>query len=210
MLISFGFIKVGEGQKQVFVDDVFYKVVDCYDLMNDLMFGGFYCVWKDVLVFILVLFKLGVGGWWFLDGVGGIGDIVMCVVEKFGCIVSVVVCDINDFMLGVGWDWVVKVGLLDLIIFFQGNVEELLFFDNSFDVFMIVFGICNVLDILKVLCEVCWVLKWGGCFLCFEFFEVDVLVFDKIYDVFFFNVILVMGWMVIGDGEFYCYFVELI
>ncbi len=36
--------------KQGLVDDVFHKVADRYDLMNDLMSGGLHRLWKDMLV----------------------------------------------------------------------------------------------------------------------------------------------------------------
>ena len=46
----FGFANVPLDEKQGMVDDVFHKVADRYDLMNDLMSGGLHRLWKDVLV----------------------------------------------------------------------------------------------------------------------------------------------------------------
>lgn len=210
MPTSFGFTKVGEGQKQALVDDVFHKVAERYDLMNDLMSGGFHRVWKDALVSTLAPPKSGAGGWRLLDVAGGTGDIATRVVEKSGRTVNAVVCDINDSMLGVGRDRAAKAGLSDLITFSQGNAEELPFPDKSFDAFTIAFGIRNVPDIPKALREARRVLRRGGRFLCLEFSEVDVPALDKIYDAFSFNAIPAMGRMVTGDGEPYRYLVESI
>lgn len=210
MPTSFGFTKVGEGQKQALVDDVFHKVAERYDLMNDLMSGGFHRVWKDALVSTLAPPKSGAGGWRLLDVAGGTGDIATRVVEKSGRTVNAVVCDINDSMLGVGRDRAAKAGLSDLITFSQGNAEELPFPDKSFDAFTIAFGIRNVPDIPKALREARRVLRRGGRFLCLEFSEVDVPALDKIYDAFSFNAIPAMGRMFTGDGEPFRYLVESI
>ena len=43
----FGFSNIPLGEKQGRVDDVFHKVADRYDLMNDLMSGGLHRVWKE-------------------------------------------------------------------------------------------------------------------------------------------------------------------
>ena len=50
METSYGFSTVGVGDKQPLVDRVFSRVAGRYDLMNDLMSGGFHRVWKDALV----------------------------------------------------------------------------------------------------------------------------------------------------------------
>ena len=41
------FPQVGAGEKQPLVNDVFHKVANRYDLMNDLMSGGLHRLWKD-------------------------------------------------------------------------------------------------------------------------------------------------------------------
>jgi ubiquinone/menaquinone biosynthesis C-methylase UbiE len=46
----FGFKTVKESEKQTFVSEVFHKVANKYDLMNDLMSGGLHRYWKDELV----------------------------------------------------------------------------------------------------------------------------------------------------------------
>jgi demethylmenaquinone methyltransferase / 2-methoxy-6-polyprenyl-1,4-benzoquinol methylase len=54
------------------------------------------------------------------------------------------------------------------------------------------------------------VLKPGGRFMCLEFSQVDMPVLDKVYDVWSFNAIPVMGKAVTGDGDSYQYLVESI
>ena len=46
----FGDQRVPLAEKQGLVDDVFHKVADRYDLMNDLMSAGLHRLWKDALV----------------------------------------------------------------------------------------------------------------------------------------------------------------
>lgn len=210
MPTSFGFTKVAEGQKQALVDDVFHKVAERYDLMNDMMSGGFHRVWKDAMVSFLAPPKSAVSGWRLLDVAGGTGDIATRVVERSGKAVKATVCDINESMLQVGRDRAEKAGLSDLIAFSQGNAEELPFADKSFDAYTIAFGIRNVPDIPKALREARRVLKRGGRFLCLEFSDVDIPVLDKVYDAFSFNAIPKMGQWVTGDGEPYQYLVESI
>ena len=210
MPTSFGFKRVSEGQKQALVDDVFHKVAERYDLMNDFMSGGLHRVWKDAMVSFLAPPRSGPVDWKLLDVAGGTGDIATRVVERSGRSAKAVVCDINESMLGVGRDRARKAGLSNLISFSQGNAENLPFAENSFDAYTIAFGIRNVPDIPKALSEARRVLKRGGRFLCLEFSEVDVPVLDRVYDSFSFNAIPAMGKWVTGDGDPYRYLVESI
>ena len=210
MPTSFGFTRVAEGHKQALVDDVFHKVAERYDLMNDLMSGGLHRVWKDAMVSFLAPPKTESANWRLLDVAGGTGDIATRVVRRSNETARAVVCDINESMLGVGRDRAEKAGLSDLITFSQGNAEELPFPDKSFDAYTIAFGIRNVPDIPKALREARRVLKRGGRFLCLEFSEVDVPMLDKVYDTFSFKAIPAMGRWVTGDGDPYKYLVESI
>ncbi|TIP42765.1 MAG: bifunctional demethylmenaquinone methyltransferase/2-methoxy-6-polyprenyl-1,4-benzoquinol methylase, partial [Mesorhizobium sp.] len=71
METSYGFRKVGAGEKQPLVNDVFHKVANRYDLMNDLMSAGLHRLWKDAMVAWLNPPKRP--GWKVLDVAGGTG-----------------------------------------------------------------------------------------------------------------------------------------
>src|SRR6185436_15857007 len=119
-------------------------------------------------------------------------------------------CDINADMLDVGRNRAVARHLDQQVSFVEGNAEALAFGDRSFDAYTIAFGIRNVPRIDAALREAYRVLKPGGRFLCLEFSTVDVPGFDRIYELYSFNVIPAMGRAVTGDAESYRYLVESI
>lgn len=205
---SFGFKAVDEDAKQELVNDVFHKVADRYDLMNDLMSAGMHRVWKDAMIAWLAPSKRP--GWTSLDVAGGTGDIAFRIVEASDRQAQVSVLDINGSMLGVGQTRAIKKGLADNLEFVEANAEELPFEDNRFDAYTIAFGIRNVPHIDKALSEAYRVLKPGGRFLCLEFSEVDLPLLDKIYDQWSFNAIPRIGKMITGDADSYSYLVESI
>ncbi|WP_310187350.1 bifunctional demethylmenaquinone methyltransferase/2-methoxy-6-polyprenyl-1,4-benzoquinol methylase UbiE [Mesorhizobium sp. BE184] len=208
METSYGFQKVEAGEKQPLVNEVFHKVADRYDLMNDLMSAGLHRLWKDAMVAWLHPPKRP--GWRVLDVAGGTGDIAFRIVEASGRNAAATVLDINGSMLTVGRDRAEKYDLLGNVDFVEANAEELPFPDNSFDAYTIAFGIRNVPRIEVALAEAYRVLKIGGRFLCLEFSEVDMPLLDKAYEAWSFNAIPRIGRMVTGDGEPYAYLVESI
>ncbi len=211
MATSYGFHKVGEGQKQPLVNDVFHKVASRYDIMNDLMSVGMHRLWKYSMVAALAPPRSpssSSGTWHCLDVAGGTGDIAMRVVEASGKNCKATVLDINSSMLAVGEERARSRGLANSIDFVEGNAEKLPFETNQFDAYTIAFGIRNVPDINKALREAFRVLKPGGRFLCLEFSEVELPILDKIYDQWSMNVIPKIGRLVTGDEEPYQYLVE--
>lgn len=208
METSYGFRQVGEGEKQPLVNEVFHKVANRYDLMNDLMSAGMHRVWKDAMVAWLNPPKRP--GWRSLDVAGGTGDIAFKIVEASDRNAHVTVLDINGSMLSVGRERAEKKGLAENVDFVEANAEELPFEDNRFDAYTIAFGIRNVPRIDVALSEAFRVLKPGGRFLCLEFSEVEMPLLDKAYDAWSFNAIPKIGKAVTGDGEPYSYLVESI
>ncbi|MBZ9865959.1 bifunctional demethylmenaquinone methyltransferase/2-methoxy-6-polyprenyl-1,4-benzoquinol methylase UbiE [Mesorhizobium sp. CA15] len=208
METSYGFRKVGEGEKQPLVNDVFHKVANRYDLMNDLMSAGLHRLWKDATVAWLNPPKRA--GWKVLDVAGGTGDIAFRIIEASQRQAHATVLDINGSMLAVGRDRAEKLGLAANTDFVEANAEELPFEDGSFDAYTIAFGIRNVPRIEVALDEAYRVLKRGGRFLCLEFSEVDMPLLDKAYEAWSFNAIPKIGKAVTGDGEPYSYLVESI
>jgi demethylmenaquinone methyltransferase/2-methoxy-6-polyprenyl-1,4-benzoquinol methylase len=204
---DFGFRQVSLDDKQALVDDVFHSVARRYDLMNDLMSGGLHRAWKAALVTAVNPPK-GDRPFALLDLAGGTGDVAFRVVDAGGPGTHVTVADINADMLEVGRERAAKLG--HGIEFIEANAEALPFPDRSFDAVTIAFGIRNVPRIDVALGEIYRVLKIGGRFLCLEFSSVDVPGLDRLYDLYSFNVIPVVGRAVTGDAEAYRYLVESI
>jgi demethylmenaquinone methyltransferase/2-methoxy-6-polyprenyl-1,4-benzoquinol methylase len=208
METSYGFKSVGPGDKQPLVNEVFHKVANRYDLMNDLMSAGLHRLWKDAMVTWLNPPKRP--GWKVLDVAGGTGDIAFRIVDASHGNAHATVLDINGSMLSVGRDRAEKKGLSGNTDFVEANAEELPFADATFDAYTIAFGIRNVPRIDVALAEAFRVLKPGGRFLCLEFSEVEMPLLDKAYEAWSFNAIPKIGKMVTGDGEPYSYLVESI
>ncbi|WP_350335798.1 bifunctional demethylmenaquinone methyltransferase/2-methoxy-6-polyprenyl-1,4-benzoquinol methylase UbiE [Coralliovum pocilloporae] len=207
---SFGFQTVPLGDKQGLVNDVFHKVAERYDLMNDLMSGGMHRLWKDAMIAWLCPPKSGKHSYRTIDVAGGTGDIAFRIVEASRGSAHVRVTDINESMLRVGKDRAKARSLSKQTDFVVGNAEDLPYGPGEFDAYTIAFGIRNVPRIDKALREAHRVLKRGGRFMCLEFSEVEMPVLDKVYDAFSFGAIPKIGEMVTGDGQPYQYLVESI
>jgi demethylmenaquinone methyltransferase/2-methoxy-6-polyprenyl-1,4-benzoquinol methylase len=217
---SFGFRDVPLGDKQGMVDDVFRSVAGRYDLMNDLMSAGLHRAWKEALVTTINPPTKGRPGrldekirnhpFALLDVAGGTGDIAFRVLDAGGDGVHGTVVDVNPEMLKVGRERAARQGREHAVVFIEGNAEALPFPDRSFDAVTIAFGIRNVPRIDQALKEMHRVLKIGGRFACLEFSSVDVPGLERLYDLYSFNVIPVMGRAVTGDAEAYRYLVESI
>ncbi|MDR7221005.1 bifunctional demethylmenaquinone methyltransferase/2-methoxy-6-polyprenyl-1,4-benzoquinol methylase UbiE [Aminobacter aminovorans] len=208
METSYGFRNVGAGDKQGLVNEVFHKVANRYDMMNDLMSGGLHRIWKDAMVAWLNPPRRP--GWKVLDVAGGTGDIAFRIVDASHGNAHATVLDINGSMLGVGRERAEKRGLADKTDFVEANAEELPFADETFDAYTIAFGIRNVPRIDVALSEAYRVLKPGGRLLVLEFSEVEMPLLDKVYEAWSFNAIPRIGQAVTGDGEPYAYLVESI
>ncbi len=207
--VAFGFRRVAEDEKQGLVNEVFSKVAERYDQMNDLMSAGLHRLWKDDLVAMLNPPRDGTP-FHHLDVAGGTGDVAFRVARAGGPNVRVTVADINAEMVGEGRKRAEADGLLGRCAFTVGNAESLAFPDKSFDGYTIAFGIRNVTHIDKALAEAYRVLRPGGHFLCLEFSHVDLPLADRIYDAYSFTVIPAVGKVVTGDGQPYRYLVESI
>ncbi|CAO2629206.1 2-methoxy-6-polyprenyl-1,4-benzoquinol methylase, mitochondrial [Lemmus lemmus] len=199
----FGFETVSEEEKGGKVYQVFESVAKKYDVMNDMMSLGIHRAWKDLL--IRKMHPLP--GTQLLDVAGGTGDIAFRFL-RYGSLVTV--CDINREMLKVGKQKAVDQGHTAGLAWVLGDAEELPFDDDKFDVYTIAFGIRNVTHIDRALQEAHRVLKPGGRFLCLEFSQVNDPLISRLYDLYSFQVIPVIGEVIAGDWKSYQYLVESI
>jgi demethylmenaquinone methyltransferase/2-methoxy-6-polyprenyl-1,4-benzoquinol methylase len=204
----FGDQRVPLDEKQGLVDDVFHKVADRYDLMNDLMSFGLHRLWKDLLV--AKVRPPRNRPFAHLDVAGGTGDVAFRVAAAGGRLTAVTAVDINVEMLRVGRDRAAGREIGARIAFVEGNAEALPLPEDRFDAYTIAFGIRNVPRIDKALAEAYRVLKRGGRFLALEFSRVDTPLLDRLYDAYSLTAIPALGKVVTGDGEPYRYLVESI
>ncbi|MCB1527131.1 MAG: bifunctional demethylmenaquinone methyltransferase/2-methoxy-6-polyprenyl-1,4-benzoquinol methylase UbiE [Hyphomicrobiaceae bacterium] len=206
---SFGYREVPKNERQGLVNDVFSRVAERYDLMNDLMSGGLHRLWKRDFLNWLAPPK-GDHAYRLLDVAGGTGDIALRFAGMTSEQATAVICDINPQMLDVGQRRVNDAGMAHRIECVEGNAEALPFDDKSFNAYTIAFGIRNVTNIDKALSEAYRVLKTGGRFMCLEFSEVTVPVLDRLYEFHSFQVIPLLGKIAAGDDQPYQYLVESI
>lgn len=202
----FGYETVNKAQKQEKVADVFHSVATKYDIMNDLMSFGIHRLWKR--------FAIGLSGvrsgQQVLDIAGGTGDLAKVFSKEVGRTGRVVLSDINESMLAVGRDRLIDAGCMN-VEYVLANAEDLApFDDNSFDLVTISFGLRNVTDKDAALRAMYRVLKPGGRLLVLEFSKPVFEPLSKLYDVYSFTALPVMGKLIAGDSASYKYLAESI
>ena len=207
---SFGFARVSENARQGLVNEVFSKVANRYDLMNDLMSGGLHRLWKADLITALSPPKSG-APFALIDVAGGTGDVAARFLDAAGTGCTATICDISKEMMDEGKARAEgrTIGP-ERLAFVQGNAEDLPFESGRFDAYTISFGIRNITHIDAALAEAYRVLKPGSRFLCLEFSNVEMPLLDRLYDAYSFNAIPALGHLVAGDADSYRYLVESI
>lgn len=215
----FGFRDVPTDDKEHLVKHVFSNVAANYDYMNDAMSMGIHRLWKNHFVDKLDPgMRAGGQPLSFIDVAGGTGDIAFRILDhaarKHGDYKSVMnVVDINPEMLAEGSKRALDTPYGDgsRINFKVQNAETLdAIPDNSQDMYTVAFGIRNFTNIPAALKTAHRVLKPGGVFACLEFSKVDNAILDTVYSAYSFNVIPLMGQILIGDHDSYQYLVESI
>ena len=224
----FGFETVDEVSKKARVGDVFRRVAEKYDVMNDLMSAGVHRLWKDEFVRMAgrIVAPAGAGAV-CLDVAGGTGDIAFRIAESMtksyvrpAVAPRIVITDINEAMLDVGKERAVARGFLKAaekdalapkLEWRVGDAEELAWVpDSSVDLYTIAFGIRNCTHVDKVLKEAHRVLRPGGRFMCLEFSHVLYPGLREAYEAYSFAVIPAIGAAVANDRASYQYLVESI
>ena len=199
----FGFEEVNESEKSRRVKDVFSTVASQYDLMNDLMSGGLHRVWKHIAVTLSGVRE----GSRVLDIAGGTGDLSKRYLKKIGDKGELWLTDINGEMLTVGRDRLIDDGFMPPLC--QCDAESLPYPDNYFDCVTVAFGLRNMTHKDKALEEMHRVLKRGGRLIVLEFSKVWKPL-EKLYDLYSFKLLPLMGRLVAKDEASYRYLAESI
>lgn len=210
---QFGFERVLSEEKTRRVKDVFRRVAQSYDLMNDFMSLGIHRLWKDHMVWQLTLKEND----HVLDVAGGTGDIAFRLAKAYPHLnLNITVCDLTSQMIEIGRDRAINKGLVQGvgenhgIKWVCGNAENLPISDSSVDLYTIAYGLRNVTHIDKALLEAYRVLKPGGQFICLEFSHVKGITLERLYELYSFQVLPLLGQYVANDRAAYQYLVESI
>ena len=188
--------------KKKLVQNVFNKVYDKYDLMNDFMSIGIHRLWKKDMINWMAPFpkkKL-------IDMACGTGDVGKLFLESTNYEGKVLFVDPNSKMIKKG---IKRLKKNKNISWKKGSAEKIPAPNNYFDYYCISFGLRNTKNINKSLKEAYRVLKPGGRFLCLEFSKVQnsqLNMFYKNYS----KIIPHIGKIVIGKKEPYEYLIRSI
>ena len=188
--------------KNRLVQEVFDKVFDKYDVMNDFMSFGIHRTWKKKLIQMMNASK----GCKLIDVASGTGDIAKLFSESTNHDSHIICIDPNRKMLKKGRE---KLKKLKNIKWKFGFAEKLNFPSNSFDFYCISFGLRNTKNINKSISEAYRVLKKGGRFFCLEFSKIENSNLNFIYKEYS-KLIPLIGEIIVGDRKPYDYLINSI
>ena len=188
--------------KKGFVQGVFDRVFNKYDLMNDFMSLGIHRIWKKNLINMMnPTLKNNL-----IDVACGTGDIGKLYLDNTMTDLPITCVDPNKGMISKGKEKLNKYKNIEWIV---ASAEKLPILNNTFDFYSISFGLRNTKDISKALSEAYRVLKPGGRFLCLEFSKIKNSNLDLIYRNYS-KLIPLIGGIVVGEREPYEYLIKSI
>ena len=182
--------------------EVFDKVASKYNIMNDIMSLGAHRYWKELLIDWLSPKK----DMHIIDVAGGTGDVARRFLKRVKGKGKATVCDPNEFMVEEGKK---NHTFKDKIEWIVASAEDLPFKENTFDAYLVSFGVRNFSNIEKSLGEAYRVLKPGGKFYCLEFSKAENETISNVYNLYS-SVIPVMGKIIVGDEKPYEYLTKTI
>ena len=200
---DFGFARVPRGEKAARVGEVFDRVAERYDVMNDLMSLGLHRAWKAFTVAVARPRR----GERVLDIAAGSGDLALALARRVAPTGEVWLTDVNARMLARGRDRLLDAGCMAPAV--QCDAERLPFPDGYFDCVTVAFGLRNMTRKDAALAEMARVLKRGGRLLVLEFSRIWKPL-ERAYDLYSFKVLPWLGKRVVGDDAPYRYLAESI
>ena len=188
--------------KKTNVTKVFDEVFNKYDVMNDLMSLGAHRIWKNKLIDWMNPGKND----HMVDIASGTGDIAKAFLKRTKLSGTVKCVEPNKNMLEVGEK---KLKKFNKVKWYNSSAEKLPFKNDTFDIYVVSFGIRNFSNIKLALKESRRVLKTGGRFLCLEFSKVNNEVLSTIYERYS-KLIPYLGKYIVGKSEPYDYLIKSI
>lgn len=175
-------------EKGLGIRDMFNRIAPRYDLLNRLLSLGIDRRWRRFAVGQLVIPP----GGRVLDIATGTGDVALEIGRQTSATVQVVGSDFTQGMLVLGKEKIAGSPYHDRITLVNAPCESMPHPDQMFDGITIAFGIRNVVDRQKGLCEMARVLKPGGRAVILEFATPRNKLFRAIY---FFYFLRILPWI---------------
>ena len=188
--------------KEGLVENVFNKVNDKYDLMNDFMSLGIHRIWKKSLLNWMnpSINKI------LVDVACGTGDIAKLFLNFTKKDSEIFCIDPNKNMINKAKNKLKKFKNIKWIV---NSAENLSLKECSCDYYTISFGLRNTKNLNKSLSEAYRVLKPGGRYLCLEFSKIQNSNLEFIYRQYS-KIIPYIGKAVVGNKEPYQYLTKSI
>lgn len=181
--------------KAAYIHGNFTAIADRYDLHNTLLSYNRDKYWRKFTVS-----KTGItGGERVLDVATGTGKLALELAKKVGEKGEVIGIDFCDKMLYKAKSKKINTELVLAIS------ESLPFPDDTFDCATIGFALRNVTDMEKTLHEMTRVIKPGGKAVCLEFSHPRNWLFKKIYRLYIFTILPLIGGLISGHRDVYTY-----
>jgi demethylmenaquinone methyltransferase/2-methoxy-6-polyprenyl-1,4-benzoquinol methylase len=177
------------------VRQLFSRIASHYDLINDLQSFGMHRLWKRTLINSA---KIAPGDT-ALDVCSGTGDIALRLADTGAGVVG---SDFTPEMLDQARQ------RSNRPIWVQADALDLPFFDQSFDVVTVSYGLRNLADFSRGISELVRVLKPGGRLLILDFGKPANPLWRAIYFAYLRAVIPVVGFIFCGDAAAYSYILD--
>lgn len=180
--------------KASYIHGNFASIADRYDLHNTLLSYNRDKYWRKFTVS-----KAGItGGERVLDVATGTGKLALELAKKVGESGEVIGIDFCQKMLD-------KAKKKETTEYLLATSENLPFPDNTFDCATIGFALRNVTDMEETLEEMTRVIKPGGKAVCLEFSHPRNRLFKKIYRLYIFAILPLIGGLISGHRDVYSY-----
>ena len=141
---------------------MFNSIYEEYDLINNLITFGLHKNWKKQIVEI----SKSLNPKRILDVATGTADIAIALTKIKNC--EIIGMDLSSNMLDIGQKKIKKLGLQQSVSLELGDVENLDYNDNYFDVVTVGYGVRNFENLKKSLDEIYRVLKKNGTLIILE------------------------------------------
>ena len=162
--------------KELYVRKIFSSIAKRYDFLNSLLSLRRDRAWRKFTVQVSEVMP----GSRVLDVCTGTGELALAYADKTGD-TTVIGTDFVYEMLVVGKDKVTQQGRANAFMPIEADTLELPFTDNTFDIVSVGFGIRNVADLRRGICEMCRVAVTNGRIAILEFTQPTTPLFRRIY-----------------------------